>query len=313
MEETYLVTGATGFVGSCIVRKLVNNHKKVIIITRNKKLSWRLADISHKIQIYELNLLDKSLEEVINIINPTYIFHLAAYGSLPQQGDFSEMVDVNLKSTARLIDVLKNKPFKLFVNTGSSSEYGIKDHPIEENESLKPYNDYGVTKAAATLYCQEIAERHKLPFVALRLFSPYGYYEDRDRLMPYIIRTALKNEEIKVSSPNYVRDFVFIEDVVNAYLLTTSAKITPGDILNIGSGCQQSVGDVVKMVLQQTSSSSKVVWGSKAKQQRNLEPQKWEANIQKAKSVLGWTPRTSIEEGIKKTIDWFRHNQYYYE
>lgn len=312
-DERFLVTGATGFVGSCIVRELVHRKKRVNILVRNKELNWRLQDVASQINIYECDLLSTSLHEVIDTISPTVIFHLAAYGALPKEEDVDRMIDVNIKGTRNLILTLKKHMFRLFINTGSSSEYGIKDRKMREEDVCEPINDYGVAKVAVTLFCQKIAKTESLPIVTFRLFSPYGYYEKKNRLMPTLIYNSLNNKTIDLTSPSYVRDFIFIEDVVNAYMLAVEKPVTPGEIINIGSGEQSSIGQVAELILKLTGGKSSLQWGAKKGQARQIEPKMWQADIRKAKKILGWEPTFSLKEGLQKTSQWFGKNIHLYE
>ncbi|HSX40815.1 MAG TPA: NAD(P)-dependent oxidoreductase [Candidatus Saccharimonadales bacterium] len=313
-KKKFLITGATGFVGSCLARRLVEEGEDVSILVRDKKNSWRINDISKKMRIYECDLIDPlKTRQIVSRINPTHIFHLAAYGALPQEQSFEMMVDVNIKGTHNLLTAAVENGFDLFIHTGSSSEYGTKNASMKENDELVPINDYGVTKAAASLLVQSIAEKEKLPIIIFRLFSPFGYFEQKDRLIPSVILSALKNKPILLSSPSHVRDFIFIEDVMSAYLSSAKKKITQVQIVNIGSGKQRSVEDLVRAVVKLTGSKSKVRWGAVKKQKRQKEPEMWQANISKAKKVLSWQPTHSLEEGLVKTIAWFGNNSDYYE
>lgn len=306
MKDRFLITGATGFIGACLIRELVSQKKHVSVIVRDKRLNWRLDDIASKLDIYECDLLSKSLDTVVARIIPTYIFHLASYGSLPSENIITQMIDVNIRGTINLINATKKHRFKLFINTGSSSEYGIKNRKMKESDIIAPVNDYGVTKAAATLFCQKEAIRNNLPIITFRLFSPYGYFEDKSRLIPSVIVSALENQSIELSSPNNVRDFIFIEDVVDAYIKATESKSNPGEIFNIGTGKQHQISNVVNLVLQITNSNSKIVWGKAKKQTRQVEPKKWEADISKTEKILKWRPKNELHAGIEKTIKWFR-------
>lgn len=313
MKKTFLITGSTGFIGSCITRELVKRKEQVCIITRNKKLNWRLDDISSNISVYECDLLSKSLDKIVDKIKPNIIFHLASYGSLPRENDYNEIIDVNIKGTVNLVNAIKKNKFELFVNTGSSSEYGIKNTEMNEDACIpKPVNDYGIAKMATTMFCQKEAIRNNLPIITLRLFSPYGFFEDKNRLFPTIILNALKNKEINLSSAENVRDFIFIKDVINAYIKTTEIKLTPGEIYNIGTGKQHTVSEVLNLVLQITNSTSKIIWDKTKDQPRQVEPKLWEADISKAKKQLHWKPEYTLKKGLTETIDWFRSYQKLY-
>jgi len=313
MQDNYLITGATGFIGSCITRELIRQKKHVSVIVRDKNLNWRLHDVASKLDIHECDLLSKSLDNVVSRILPTYIFHLATYGALPNETDINKIIDVDIRGTFNLINATKKHDFKLFINTGSSSEYGIKDKPMNETDVLEPINDYGMAKTAATLICQKEAIRNNLPIINFRLFSPYGYSEDKSRLIPSVILAALENKSIELSIPSNVRDFVFIEDVVSAYIKATENTNGLGNIYNIGSGKQHTVKEIIDIIIRQTSSKSIIKWGVIQKQNRQLEPKTWVANIQKIEKDLDWKPKYSLEEGLSKTIDWFKENYQLYE
>lgn len=312
MKDRYLITGATGFIGSCLTRKLVELGHRVSILTRGKKLNWRLDDITSKITIYEFDLLDSGLETIIAMIQPSVVYHLASYGSLPNEQNVDRMVDVNIKGLLNLIQAVKKIPIKLFINTGSSSEYGVKDTPMRETDLLEPNNDYGVSKASATLFCKEMASKNQLPIVTFRLFSPYGYREHKTRFVPYVIAKALTDSSMELSFPDYVRDFIFIEDVLDALLKAPKMVIPSGSVINIGSGKQHKLQDVVDIVMRLTRSRSKIHWNTKEKQERQAEPRRWEADISLAQSLLRWSPRHSLEQGLEKTIEWIRRNMQYY-
>lgn len=313
MNNIYLVTGASGFVGANLVRRLVNNGKNVHILTRNKKLNSRLFDIASKITVHEVDLLNPKLFKIINRIKPTYIFHLAVYGSLPNEKDMNDLINTNLLGTANLINALKQNKFKLMINTGSSSEYGIKKDPMQESDFLIPVNDYGIIKAATTMFASKEALRNSLPIITFRLFSPYGAYEHATRLIPSVILNALKNRPIKVGNKQSVRDFTFVDDAVDAYLLACRLKFNRGEIFNIATGKQHKISEVVETIINKTNSKSKIKWGTKAKQERQIEPNKWEADIKKSKKLLNWKPKYSLEQGLGKTIDWFGKNINLYE
>ncbi len=313
MKNTFLVTGATGFIGANLIRELIKQGQKTHVIVRDKKLNWRLHDVYDKIHIYECDIQDKKLHTIVKKISPDYIFHLARYGNLPEEDDIYKMIDINLKGTINLLDAVKENPFKLFINTSSGDEYGVKETPMRETDLLKPVNNNGVIKSVITLYCQKEAIRNKLPIINFRLFTPYGYFEGKNRLIPSVVLSALEGNPIRVSNPVFVRDFIFIDDVIDAYLHAVELKHEYGEIYNIGSGKQHSVGEIVQMIQKITKSKSNVQWGTVAKQARYIEPSRWEADVSKMKMVLKWKQRNTIEEGLTKTIDWFKKNKNLYQ
>lgn len=312
--KTVLITGGTGFIGSNLIRAAIKAKADINIITRKTSDKWRINSILNGLNEYKVDLVDyENLSRIVKDIQPSIIFHSATYGGDPSQNDLKKIFDANFMGTANLLNCCKDVGFDLFVNTSSSSEYGIKSSPMNENDILKPVNDYGVSKVAGTLYCQSVARKGKLPLLTLRLFSPYGYYESPLRLIPSVIISCLKSKNPIVSSPDFVRDFIFIEDVVDAYInlckrigkrSDLSGDLGNGEIFNIGTGSQHSVGEIVEKIIELTGSDVQAEWGHAPRW--SDEPLIWEANISKAQKVLKWTPQIKLEEGLSKTINWFR-------
>lgn len=313
MKKSFLVTGATGFIGANLVRRLVSRGDKVSIIVRDKDLNWRINDIADKVAVYICDILDLSLVKIIKKISATHIFHFASYGSLPIENDFKMMIDVNVKGTMNLLNAVEKTSFSLFLNAGTSSEYGIKDKSMKETNIAEPVNDYGVSKLAQTLFCSQFAKRRSLPVVTFRLSSPYGYHEEYSRLVPSVVLKAISNNPIEASSQKNVRDFIFIEDVIDAFIKACDVSFASGDTINISYGNQHSVGDVVSSVIKYARSKSSIEWGAVEKQHRQIEPKKWIVSNTKARKILRWKPRYSLDDGIIKTVDWFVKNKLLYE
>lgn len=302
-----LITGSTGFIGANLVRRFLKIGAEVYILTRTTSNKWRINDVLKDVNEYCVDLLDyEKLELIILDIKPEIIFHTAIYGGYLFQKDIKQIIESNFIGTVNLVNACKKGDFELFVNTGSSSEYGIKSKSMTEEDILEPVNDYGVSKAAGTLYCQAVARREKIPIVTLRLFSPYGYYEEPTRLIPSVVISCLKGRNPEVSSPNSVRDFIFIEDVIDAYMKVIETSNIGGEIFNIGYGRQQSVGEVVNKIVELTANNVRPEWGGVPKWA--IEPNVWQADIAKAKDVLKWEPKYSLEEGLAKTVKWFMEN-----
>lgn len=304
-----LITGYTGFVGSNLARYFIKAGADVYVFTRKTSNKWRIKDVLKELTEYQVDLLNYSaLKRIISEIRPEVIIHTAVYGGFTFQRNETDIINTNLIGTSNLINACAQVGFELFINTGSSSEYGIKNSPMKEADLLEPINIYGVSKAAAALLCQEKAMAEKLPIVTLRLFSPYGYYEAENRLIPSVILSCLKSKNPKASSPTAVRDFVFIEDVISAYVSAIRQKdnISDGGIFNIGAGLQHSVGEVIAEVIKMSDNKLKPEWGTVSNPR--IEPKIWQADISKAKEILDWQPQYNLQSGLEKTIKWFEEN-----
>lgn len=298
-----LVTGATGFVGSALTRKLIEQQLEVHVLIRQHSDMWRIKDLDRNLNLHRVDLRDlATLKKIVKDINPDVIYHCATHGGFHYQKNTAEIIESNFLGTVNLLIACQEIEFDYFVNTGSSSEYGVKNHALSERDLPVPMGDYAVSKVAATLYCQSVRLQRELPVITLRLFSPYGPWDAQSRFIPYVIKSFLNHESPQISTPQSVRDYVYIEDVVDAYLKFLNLSYLNCDIINIGSGNQTKLQEVVEIVQCKTSSSIIASWGS-IDQVRN-EPQIWKADISLAKEMLNWSPKITIEEGLQNTVDW---------
>lgn len=303
-----VITGATGFIGANLVRMCLTAGAEVYILIRRNSNRWRLADVLKNINIYNIDLLNyEKIKIAISDIRPDIIYHAATYGGAPKQEDLCRIIQTNFIGTVNLINACKKTNFELFVNTGSSSEYGPKSNPMREDDCPEPINNYGVSKSAATLYCQASAKNEKLPIVSLRLFSPYGNYEDSARLIPSVIMACLKGESPRISNPRFVRDFIYIGDVINSYARIVEVTDVSGEIFNIGSGKQHSVGEVANKIIELTGNKVELLTGMEKRWQN--EPANWQADISKAKHFLGFNPQYDLDSGLSASIKWFANLQ----
>lgn len=297
------VTGGTGFVGANLVRRLVELGEDVHVIHRPTSNCWRLTDLIPRIHLHPGDITDdSSTARLMNEIRPDVVFHLGVYGAYPTQDDARMILRTTLLGTYNLLDAANAAGVRMFVNTGSSSEYGSKDHPMNESERIDPNSYYAVGKAGQTLLCQQFARQEKLPVVTLRLFSVYGPYEEPERLVPSLIRHARANEDMPLASPETARDFIYVGDVVDAYLAAAKHPELSGEVFNIGSGIQHPLKNIVETILSQTHSTSVPRWDTYPP--RSFDTSIWVADMEKTRRLLGPIGTTPLAEGLKRTIEW---------
>lgn len=313
MKKRILITGGTGFIGANLVHRLVKEGYRPTVFVRKSSNLSRLQNIISKIQCIETDLQNrKLLSQQIRQIKPTHIFHLAVYGAhQAMQKNVFQTYTQNIISSVNLIEICCKQGFQQFINIGSSSEYGLKKAAMKEIDLLHPINHYGVAKMSISLAAAVFNDKYKLPISTLRLFNPYGYFEDKKRFIPYLIQNSIRGKIAKLSSPLYVRDFIFIDDVINALLLFISDKNSYSDIFNIGSGKQYSLQDVINILNVISNNVLKVKWNNHISNQP--EPSVWKADISKAKKLLKWKPEITLKQGLQKTYQWIFSNRQYYE
>lgn len=308
----YLITGGSGFIGSNLVRRLVlGNLGNVFLIVEKNSDLWRLNDIRSELTIFESDLTDfNNINNIIKMAQPNVVFHLASFGGLPSQTDQRKIFDINFYGTVNLLNACKEVGVDCFINTGSSSEYGIKNTDMREGDIVIPISDYGVVKAATTQYCLKEALFNKLSIYTVRPFSVYGDYEMFGRLIPTILLGALQKSQINLSSGSFVRDFIYVQDMVDIYLKIAEVKPNMDFVFNAGTGVQSTILDVVDTVESIVGSKLNVNWNSSAV--RPWEPKVWQANIDRAINLLKWKPKYSLNDGLKKSLEWFDLNNHFY-
>ena len=309
IKEPILITGPAGFIGSNLLRKCVDEKLNVNVFLRKSSNTWRIEDILDKVQVHNVDLSNtKEVQDKILRIKPRTIFHLAAYGAYEYQDEIDNIKQAILDATMNLIRACSITGFNIFVNTGSNSEYGFKRFPMKETDLLTPNSYYAVFKAASSMFCQYESISKKLPIVTVRPFHVYGPYEEKTRLIPTLISKFLNNECPPLTAPDIARDMIYVEDVVNFYLFLTNQNIDYGSIFNLGTGAQYSLQEVVDLTLKLTDSKVKPIWNTM--QKRKWDQISWEADINKVKKFFGWTPINNLENGLSKTINWYKnHNR----
>ena len=304
-DERFFVTGATGFVGAFLARKLADLGCDVHLLARENANRWRLRDLENAFTFHRGDLTDlEGLRKIVSKVRPTVVYHLGVHGAYPFQTDADETILTNVFGSWNLLKACSDVDYKVFVNTGSSSEYGSKPHAMRETDVLEPNSYYAVAKSAQTLVCRHTARVDKRPINTFRLFSVYGPYEEPSRLVPTVIRNCLEGRELKMVSPETARDFIYVEDVVDAYLRIDELSRHCGEVFNIGSGMQSTVRDVVEASTRATGASPKVSWG--AIPHRPWDTETWVADCTKVRRMLKWTARTGLDQGIAKTVEWVR-------
>jgi UDP-glucose 4-epimerase len=301
-----LVTGGSGFIGANLVRRLLAAGHEVHLLMRPEFSRWRLREIEAQVTIHLVELTRSAdVDAALQRIKPAWVFHLAAHGAYSFQTDVAEIVRTNTVGTATLAEACVKTGVEIMIHTGSSSEYGRKDHPPSENETTEPNSAYAATKAAATEYCRYLARTHKIPLPTLRLYSVYGPYEDPRRLLPALVVHALAGRWPPLTTPDTSRDFVHVDDVNDALIaLAQKPPRDPAAIYNVGSGRQTSLGELIEIAGKIFEISGMPAWNSMPP--RVWDTNVWIANPAKIKAELGWSLKTDLARGLRSFAAWLQ-------
>lgn len=306
LEAPVLVTGAAGHVGANLVRRLVGSGVRPTALTRSTTPQRRLAGIEDKIDIVRADLADsRAVREVFAALRPASVFHLASSFFNPPTLTAVEHVRDNVASMAALLEAAREFPVRRFVHMGTAAVYPARPR-MDESVPFAPATIYGAAKAAASTLASVHARLHGTPCVELRLFATFGPWERAARLVPSVLIAALEGRPARVGDVRPMRDFVYVEDVVDALMAAASKPAMPGAVYNVCSGAPRSVGEVARAVLARLGDPVPLETGSFAPRPDEI----WEISGlgDAAARDLGWRPQIGFERGLDRTIDWFRAN-----
>ena len=303
-----LVTGGTGFLGSHLVRALLRAGAQVSVMIRPTANLARLADDLAALQLVRASLSDRAevLSEVRRL-RPHVVFHLAAAGVAQGSADVTDIVTTNVLGLRHLLDALADVPCERFINTGSCFEYGDQREPLTEDAPLHPLNEYAASKTMAWHLCQLHRRRHGAPIVTLRPFTCFGPWEREDRLIPSTIRAALEGREIRITEGRQTRDYTYVEDMVQAFLLAAVKEEAVGHTFNLGTGADRTVLEIVERIRQLLGSRAPIRTGAVPARADDMARLCCDAS--RAGAILGWRPAVSFDAGIQRTAEWMRERR----
>lgn len=301
---TVLVTGASGFIGANVVRRLLADGHEVHALMRSSSRDWRLDNIRDDVRIHRGDVGDRAaVLDVAKLTRPTWIFHLATHGAYPHERDVTTMIRTNIDGTVAVVQAGIEIEAEAIVLAGSSSEYGYVDHAPRESELLRPNGDYALTKAAASMYGWMAAQGSSVSITTLRLYSVYGPWEEPSRLIPTLAIRGLEGCFPQMASPRISRDFVAVDDVVDAFV-RAAASPAPGigRIYNIGTGTQSTLVDAANVARERLSIPGEPSWGSMP--DRTWDTEIWVSDSSLVELELGWRARTPFRDGFGHFVDW---------
>ena len=308
----YLVTGGAGFIGSHIAEHLAAKGFFVRVVDnfltgKEENIAAFLDGIELvRGDIRDLELCREALKDI------DYVLHQAALPSVPRSVENPLLTNaINIEGTLNILLASKDASVKKVVFASSSSVYG-DDERLPKKEGLEgnPLSPYAVTKQAGEKYCQVFSEIYGLPTVCLRYFNVFGPRQDPfseyAAVIPNFITRLLSDKApIVYGDGEQSRDFTYIANVVEANLQAAHAPGVSGQVLNLGNGVRTSVNDLAKIVMGLTKKDIEPLH----EEERPGDVRHSFADISKARTLLEYTPRVSLEDGLLRTIDWFRNQQ----
>ncbi len=307
-DKRVLLTGASGFIGAHVARLLVREGSEVHGLTSNVSSIYpdRLRDIRADITLHEANLMDRTaIEKLVHDVKPQIVLHLGAYTHVGKSWNrVDECIQANIQGTVNLLEAMADVGYDRFVNTGTSEIYGAVDVPFREDVCPKPVSPYAVSKYSAEMYCRLGIESYEWPIVMVRPFNAYGPGQSPDRIIPEVIVRALRGEDLAMTTGNQTREFNYVEDLAEGFVLAATVDGVDGELINIGCGEEVKINDLTRRIL--TLMGDPITADFGALPDRPIEIWRMFCDNTKARELLGWTPRHSLEDGLDKTIEWYR-------
>lgn len=309
-EKVVLVTGASGFVGSHLVNQLILKRARVITLSKKRLRS------STKV-INEIGFVEnfERLNDIVKKYKVNIAFHLAAQPIVEiGQDNPIKTFEVNIEGTWNILESARENNIQKVIIASTAHVYGNNPKvPFKEEYFPQPSRPYETSKACADLLAQSFADTYGLPVEIPRFVNIYGPGDfNFSRLIPKVIKSISRGEQPEVWDVGLMRDFLYIDDAINAYLMVAEKKLDNKKrlrIFNFGTGEQIKIYDLVRKIIRIMGKGTKVKI-EQLPEERSHEIKKQYVSIVKAKRELGWYPKVTLDNGLSKTIAWYQENSH---
>jgi nucleoside-diphosphate-sugar epimerase len=303
-----LITGGAGFIGSTLVRQLLDRGYKVTVFDNLSTGMWQNLPRHENLTLVGGDVRDFELVSAIVEGHP-YVINLAAQAFIPLSYELPiQSAETNALGSLNVFKACLNSGVRRIIHVSSSEVYGSARYtPIDENHPVCPQSTYAVGKLAADLWAQTFHFEHALPVVILRPFNTFGPRESLPRFINEMIRQCIKEPLIRAGNLETSRDFTYVQDTVSAMVASLEIENLEGEIINIGAGKSHKMKDVLDIVREMTNSLEKRIEVDENRL-RASDVKTLLADSAKARKLLQWKTSTTFEEGVKDTIEWYLTN-----
>jgi len=308
-----LVTGAGGFIASHLVEKLVDHGARVRAFVRyNSRGDPGLLSQLPKRVLDEVEIIAGDLRDLpavgSTLQGVSHVFHLGALIAIPYSYLHpAEVVETNVLGTMNILLAARASGFERVVHTSTSEVYGTALYtPIDEKHPLQGQSPYSASKIGADKLAESFYCAYSLPVVTLRPFNTYGPRQSARAVIPTIISQVLMGDTLHIGSLDTRRDFTYVMDTVSGFLKCGEVPGIEGSTINLGTGVENTVGEIVEKVIQLSGKKMEIVIDPKRLRPEKSEVMRLLCDNSKAKSTLGWEPQVSLEEGLSLTYTWMK-------
>ena len=310
-NKNVLLTGAGGFIGSHLAERLVylgaNVKAFVRYNSRNDcgQLEYLPENILSKITVIAGDLRDPDAVRDA-VVDTDIIFHLGSLIAIPYSYVHPmEVIDTNVLGTTNVLMAAKDNNVEKIIHTSTSEVYGTARYvPIDEKHPLQGQSPYSASKIGADMIAYSFCTSFKLPVAIIRPFNTYGPRQSARAVTPTIITQALTKKVIQLGSLHPTRDLTFVTDTIEGFIKVAEEEKSIGEVINIGSGFEISVGDLAEKIVKLSQSKAKIETDKKRIRPKDSEVERLWADCTKARKLLGWQPQMKLDDGLKRTITW---------
>ncbi|MFZ5452016.1 MAG: GDP-mannose 4,6-dehydratase [Thermodesulfobacteriota bacterium] len=314
-KKPVLVTGAGGFIGSHLVERLVELGARVRALVRyNSRNDWGLLEflpeaIKSQIEVVPGDITDP-YSTARSVAACPVVFHLAALIAIPYSYVApAQYVAVNCGGALNLLESARQQGVERFIHTSTSETYGTAQYtPIDEAHPLTGQSPYAASKIGADKLAESYHLSFGVPVVTLRPFNTYGPRQSARAIIPTIISQALSGDSIRLGNLAPKRDLTFISDTVEGFIKAATEPQAVGQVINLGTGRTVSVGELAEMIVGLVGGNKEVISESARLRPENSEVMHLESDNRRAREVLGWQPQVSLEEGLRRTVEYLAAN-----
>ncbi len=306
-----LVTGAAGFIGSHLTEALVRSGASVRAFVRyNSRNEYGWLEVADPVLMSEVEIFTGDLTNPEAARGATtgcdVVLHLGALIPIPYSYRHPrEYVSANIEGIINILEGCRQAGVSRLVHTSSSEVYGTaRTVPIDEGHPLQAQSPYAATKVAADKLALSYQQSFGTPVVVVRPFNTYGPRQTARAVIPTIISQALTREVVELGATTPTRDFLFVEDTVSGMMRCAEQSGIEGEVFNVGTGSEISVGDTAELILRLLGKEIPVIDSSERLRPANSEVERLVADCSKAEQRLDWRPRVALEDGLRRTIEW---------
>jgi len=319
-KKSALVTGAGGFIGSHLTEHLVELGANVKTFVRyNSRNDWGMLELLPEEKLSQIEVITGDLKDADAVRHAAkdvdIIFHLGSLIAIPYSYIHPrETIETNILGALNVLTAAKENNVEKVIHTSTSEVYGTARYvPIDENHPLQGQSPYSASKIGADKIAESFYRSFNLPVAIIRPFNTYGPRQSARAVIPTIITQALAKEKIFLGSLHPTRDYTYVKDVVEGFIKVAESPKSVGEVINIGSNFEVSIGDLANKIISLIGKNAEIVTDPVRVRPQDSEVERLWCDNTKAKRLLGWEPKTSLDEGIKKTIDWISNNTNLYK